>query len=132
MDLPKNERTFTIDMVGDTTGQKYEGEFTAVCVLNMLKRRQLELEKTRLKADTLNPTAGLEALAQVLSHVRVRITNGPEWWKQSDGGLSIMDENVIVALYDKCLEQEINWVTEVKDKGQKAAAGNAKAESSTT
>lgn len=97
----------------------------------MLKRRQLELEKTRLKADTLNPTAGLEALAQVMSHLRVRIINGPEWWKQSEGGLNIMDENVIVELYDKCLEQELAWVSEVKDKGQKASQGNVKAETTT-
>lgn len=131
MDLPKNEKTFTVDITGETTGQQYQGEFTVVCVLNMLKRRQLELEKTRLKADTLNPTAGLEALAQVMSHLRVRIINGPEWWKQSEGGLNIMDENVIVELYDKCLEQELAWVSEVKDKGQKASQGNAKAETTT-
>ena len=57
MELPKNEATFDFDHTGLETGTKYEGRFTVLCSLSVSKRHELELEKTRLCADYLNPTS---------------------------------------------------------------------------
>ena len=114
MDLPKNEKTFEFEHVGKTTGKKYEGKFTVKCVLNMFDKREIELEKSRLSADVANPTNLLSSLSHILANLRVRIMKAPTWWEQSLGGFDLLDEDVIIALYDKTMLQEDEWHKELK------------------
>lgn len=133
-ELPKKERTFHFKSEGETTKRVYEGEFTVHALLNMGLKHQLELEKTILQADTKSPTAGLRGIATVMAELRVRIINGPEFWKQSAGGMRIDDENVLFELYDKVLEQESIWRDELEKslvKQEEAADPNSPKESST-
>lgn len=120
MDLPKNEAVFDFNYEGATTGKKYDGQFTVVCMLNMARKHALEIEKTRLMADFQNPTDGLFGLAVVLANLRVRVTDAPEWWRQSQGGFNILDEDALVALYDKVMEQEAQWRESLKVKATEA------------
>ena len=114
MDLPHNEKTFEFSHVGTTTGRKYDGKFTVKCVLNMFDKREIELEKSRLQADVANPTNLLSSLSHILANLRIRIIKAPTWWEQSLGGFDIMDEDVIIALFDKVMEQEDTWHKELK------------------
>ena len=133
--LPKNERAFDVDVEGDTTGLKYKGQFTVKCVLNMAGKHALELEKTRLMADYANPSRGLVGIAVTLATIRAKIVEAPEWWKNADDGAEIIDENVILAIYDKCNEMEAKWRKELKGKAEEAqeekeeASGNVPKES---
>ena len=117
MDLPKNESSFFLKIKGDTTNREYDGEFTVICVPNIIQRRAIEIEKTRFASDLKNPTDHLTGLAVCLANLRVRIIKGPSWWNDSDGGASMLDENVIVALYDKIMTQEDEWRDKVKKNG---------------
>jgi hypothetical protein len=114
MELPKNEATFEIDVVGDTTFKHYDGQFTVRCILTMGQKHSMELEKSRLLGSYTNPTEELLGYAIIFSNLRHKIVEGPEWWKQSNGGSSIKDENVLVALYDKVLKAEDEWRQSVK------------------
>jgi hypothetical protein len=131
--LPKNQRTFDLDLVGDTTGEQYVGQFTVKCVLDMSGKHALELEKTRLMADYANPSRGLVGIAVSLATVRAKIVEAPAWWKNSDDGAKVMDENIILALYDKCNEMEAEWRKELREKAtlaqKEAPKGNEKKES---
>jgi hypothetical protein len=127
--LPKNEKSFDVDLVGDTTGIQYKGTFTARCVLNISSRHSLELEKTRLMADYANPSAGLAGIAIALSNIRARIVEGPAWWKDSNAGADIIDENVLFHLYSECNRVESLWRKELKKNGEEAQKGNVQAES---
>jgi hypothetical protein len=118
MDLPKNEKTFMFSAVGDTTGKSYDGEFTVICILNMMQRRAIELEKTRLQADLQNPTDSLYGLSTVLANLRVRIISAPSWWTESAGGFTIQDENICLILFDKVMEQQDLWKQELKKKAE--------------
>jgi len=118
MDLPNNEKTFEFEHVGLTTGKKYDGKFTVKCVLNMFDKREVELEKSRLSADVANPTNLLSSLSHILANLRVRIIKSPTWWEQSLGGFDILDEDVIVALYDKTMEQADKWYKELKENAE--------------
>ena len=118
MDLPKNEKTFYFKTIGATTGKEYEGEFTVVCALNMLLRRAIEVEKSRLQADIRNPTDSLMGLSTVLANLRHRIINAPSWWKESGGGFSLIDDNICIELFDKVMEQEEIWREELKKKAE--------------
>lgn len=129
MDLPKTELSFVFDKTGETTGQRYEGKFTVLCALNMAKKHQLELEKTRLLADFLNPTDGLAGISMILANLRVKLVDGPEWWKQSNGGLEIMDEDILVMLFEEVMKKESEWREAVKNKGKAEADPNAQTES---
>jgi uncharacterized phage-like protein YoqJ len=120
MDLPKKESTFEFEHVAKMTDKKYDGKFTVRTVLNMGQRHQLEMEKTRLMADYVNPTDGLAGIAVILSKLRVHVIDGPEWWKQSAGGFLIDDEDALVALYDKVIEAENKWKNDLKKKGEEA------------
>jgi len=120
--LPKNESVFDFEAKGETTGETYKGQFTVMCVLNMSGRHALELEKTRLMADYANPSRGLAGIAISLATVRAKIIDAPAWWKNSDEGSLIIDENVVLTLYDKCNEVEAKWRKSLKSQSEEAQA----------
>jgi hypothetical protein len=121
--LPKLERSFDFDHEGSVTQIPYKGTFTVRCVLNIQLKHQVELDRTRLMSDLRNPTPELESIATALAELKARIIEGPAWWKDSNSGLTIYDEDVIGALYTKCQEMEISWRNELKTKVE-AVPGN--------
>lgn len=118
MDLPSKEKTFDFEHIGETTGKKYDGRFTVLCVLNVGQKHSLALEKTRLLGNYANPTDDLAGLAIILANLRAKIVEAPEWWKQSNGGASLDDEDAMVVLYRKVQEAEFQWKEELKKKTQ--------------
>lgn len=118
MDLPANQATFDFEFTSEL-GKKFDGRFTVLCVLDMRSKHRLELEKTRLLGSYTNPTDELVGLSIVLSTLRVRIIDAPEWWKQSDGGYNITDFDTLTALYEKTLAAEAEWRQNLKDKAKK-------------
>lgn len=118
MDLPSTHSVFDFDFTSEL-GKRYEGRFTVQCVLDMRTKHRLELEKTRLLGNFFNPTDGLAGVAITLATLRIYITDGPEWWKQSDGGFNITDIDALNALYDKVTTAEIEWRTKLKEKAKK-------------
>jgi hypothetical protein len=115
MELPNNEATFDVDVKGDTTQQEYKGQFTCRCVLTMGQKHAMELEKSRLLGSFANPTDDLIGIAIIFSNLRQKLVDGPEWWKQSVGGTTIKDENVLVEIHGKIQKAENEWRQKVKD-----------------
>jgi hypothetical protein len=115
MELPKNEATFEVDIVGDTTFKQYQGQFTCRCVLSMGQKHSMELEKSRLLGSSVNKTDELEGMAVIFATIRAKIIDSPEWWKQSLGGSSINDENALMAVFDNVEKAEKEWRQKVKD-----------------
>jgi hypothetical protein len=119
MDMPSKESVFDFEQTGDLTEKKYDGRFTVLCILDMRQKHLLELEKTRLQGNYASPTDGLAGIAEVLANLRIKIIDAPEWWKQSNGGYDIVDEEVVVALYNKVKDAEIEWRAKLKEKAKK-------------
>jgi hypothetical protein len=115
MELPKNEATFDVDMLGDTTFKQYQGQFTCRCILNIGQKHSMELEKSRLLGSYVNPTEDLQGLAIIFANLRAKIIEAPEWWKQSAGGTTINDENILVELFKQLQKAEKEWRQKVKD-----------------
>ena len=115
MELPKNEATFDVDVLGDTTFKNYNGQFTCRCILNLGQKHSMELEKSRLLGSYTNPTEDLKGLATIFANLRAKLVDGPEWWKQSLGGSAINDENILIELYRKVEKAEDEWRQKVKE-----------------
>jgi hypothetical protein len=56
----------------------------------------------------------------MLGQLFVRILEGPKWWKDSDGGLDLEDENVIGELY-RIVDLKVNESEDDLSKEGKAA-----------
>lgn len=118
MDLPSKERTFEIEYIGLDTGKEYKGRFTVLCLLNVGQKHARDLEQTRLLGGYENPTDPLIGLSIVLSNLRAKIVDAPEWWKQSQGGSLIEDEDVLMHIYNKVRDAESSWKEDLKKKTQ--------------
>lgn len=118
MNLPSKERTINFSFDGDI--KSYDGIFTVLAHLNVGQKHALSLEKTRLLGNYSNPTDDLAGFAIILANLRAKIVDGPEWWKQSAGGSSIEEEEVLVALYQEIQKAEVEWKEELKKKSQPA------------
>lgn len=129
MDLPKNEKSFLLNHVGEITGRKYEGTFTVKCILNVADKRRLEIEKSAISADLLNPTDNLSAISIVVANLRVRVINAPDWFKQSIQTLDFIDEDVMFEIYSLSLKKAEEWIKEVKKTSVGEEQGNLQKES---
>jgi len=118
MDLPETQSAFDFNFTSEL-GKKYDGQFTVNCLLSMRQKHILELEKTRLLGNYVNPTDELAGIAVILANLRGRIVDGPTWWQQSDGGYNLPDIDVLTALYNKVLGAEAEWRTKLKEKTKK-------------
>jgi hypothetical protein len=113
--------TFTISVIGDVSGEKYEGSFKTKPVLTHAE----QLGRDAIMRDLLGPNP-LQAQnrptsqAGILAECRVRLLDSPAFWKDSGGGLNLYDENVIVAVYDRILEIEEKFKKDIKDRAEKA------------
>ena len=114
MDLPKNEATFHFEHTGETTGRKYEGDFTVKCVLNLADKRALEVQKSNISLDLNNPSANLSAISDVVSNLRVRVIDAPDWFKQVIVSLDVYDDELFFEIYGKCLEKSEEWLRSLK------------------
>lgn len=119
MNFPSTDKTFYFD---HTTifGNRYEGNFTIRCNLNVGQKHRLELEKTRLLGNYPNPTDELVGYAVVLANLRHKLTDAPNWWVQSRGGETIEEEEVLAELYAKLQEMEVEWRRELIEKAKPA------------
>jgi hypothetical protein len=122
--LPKIDRSFEVDLKGATTGLEYKGTFTVRCVLNIGQKHQVELEKSRLTGDHRNPTNGLANIAVTLAEIHGRVVEAPAFWKDLKNGAEILDEDVVYEIYNKCMDLEDQWKSELKKAGEEAASKN--------
>ncbi|CAN5950519.1 unnamed protein product [Sphagnum jensenii] len=63
----------------------------------------------------LPPTEDLKGIAILFANLRAKVIDAPEWWKQSGGGASIQDENILLELYDQVQKAEFEWRQKVKE-----------------
>ena len=114
-DVPSTETDLQIDTVGDVTKKRFIGEFSAKIPR---KKEQCLIDKHRAFLNGPSPEQlSPETLRfhHMISYLRYTIDdkNSPKWWKESDLGYELYDENVVKALYDKVLDFEVEWFKEV-------------------
>jgi hypothetical protein len=116
-----NPVIFTINVVGDKTKEKWSGAFTSKPLLT--HREELAID--RIKRDLLGPDSGHAsgsslAVASIIAELSIRLTSAPDWWKNANGGLDMVDENVIAAVYEQAMKAEKDAIEGVKTEGVQA------------
>lgn len=98
----KDTVTFSIDIAGDSTGKQWSGLFTARTTLSYSEMfREDEIRRRFLGADPANADPFIDQFARRAAAVAVRISEAPDWFKQSDcatSGLPGRDLNVLTEI----------------------------------
>ena len=114
---------FTINVVGETTGETFRGNFKAK---PRLSHRDTLLQD-QMRRDLLGPKptdAGQAAIASslVFSKIWIHLTEAPTFWKEAGNGVDFLDEAPVVAVYDNIVRIEKEAIEAIKKDGEKAAA----------
>jgi hypothetical protein len=117
------ETTVKVDFheIGSDTGQVYEGQFV---IKTLLSRRDLFMadERRRLVIGSLGESAPsmINGEAYMIGQLAVRIVDAPKWFKESDLGLELKDENIIPMLFKLCMDKEQERKDEIKKKSEES------------
>lgn len=102
-----NEHTFTLNEIGEDTGEKFVGDFK--CKKRLSHRDQLR--KDQVRRDLLGgqpgvPTERALSTSMIISELAVRVLKAPKWWAEVGEGLDLMDDNIIGLIHDMALKPE--------------------------
>ena len=112
MSLPEKIRTFYFDHK-DEYGDRREGNFSVKCRLTMRERQHMELNKSRLLGGHSSPTDALAGISVMVATLAAHITDAPEWWNQSDSGMDLEDETIVIDLFNQLTTEQLAWRDEL-------------------
>lgn len=112
-EIPETEYTFVIDLTGEITNKRYQGEFT--CKIPT-KKDQCMIDKHRAFlngdiAEQLSPSTVI--LHHRIAYLRYTLKNVPKFWRDADLGYGLYDSNVVDRVYEEVLSFERRWLTEI-------------------
>lgn len=114
MSLPKNEKLFHISVEGELSGERYEGDFSCICVPPIGLRNKMDREELRETGDLSNVGMELYLRSRWLIQVQNRLISWPDWWDGCRRGVGLLDDNILKELFDKCVEAEVEWRQSIK------------------
>lgn len=113
---------FSISVDGDSTGEKWIGEFTVKTRLSHRDQMRRDQIRRELLGDARPDMASPRALNQagIFSDLQVRIVDAPRWWLEAANGIDLLDDNVVGEVYGKALEEESKVLAGLKKEGEQA------------
>lgn len=125
--MAETTTVLSVSTTGTRTGKPYQGKLT---VKTVLSRREAFLADERrrfiLGGNAASAPPALQGEAYMLGLLYVRIVDGPDWWKNSDGGLELEDENIIGELYKLTEDAIAEREKELQTQSEKALKTLAK------
>lgn len=117
------DKSFSIHVEGETTGNTWTGDFKAKIALS---RRDI-ITRDRIRRDLLGNSGGqveqhAADLASAYAELKVRITDAPAWFLESDYGLDMADEAPMAVVFQKAMKI---FTDEVERKSNEAKAKSA-------
>ena len=107
--LPPNEKTFSISIVGDTSKQNFVGDFTTVCMPNLRQKSEASIMEAQLNRDLATLDQNTILYHRMIAKLSQRLTEAPDWWISSDNGRNLLDANVIFEVFKECVDAEREW-----------------------
>jgi hypothetical protein len=116
---PVDGVAFEVHVKGVATGKTWDGKFRAKALLTF--REQMLADKMRREfAGTDVQDPDIAAQAQIISELVFRLTEAPEWWKETKGGLDLSDPNVLTEVYNAAKKVESDHVKALDVEGEAA------------
>ena len=106
--LPAMEHKFSIQVKGEESGINWVGDFNYRRP-NLQERAMVDVMRARLNGDLRTLDPDVMAFNEALAHLRFTVKDYPEWWAESDFGGKLYDANVVLEVYNKCIEFEGEW-----------------------
>lgn len=128
--LPNMDHRFQIQAVGAESGINWVGDFLYRRP-NLQERGMIEVMRTRLNGDLVTLDPDIASFHEAIAHLRFTLKEYPDWWKDSNFGAALHDANVVIEVYNKCIDFEANWKKKIHGTNPSAVeAGNDLQESS--
>lgn len=128
--MPNNDAvSFSVDIIGDFTGDKWVGQFKAkprLSYRDQLKEDQIRREL--LGKDPDQASAEAKNYSRLFAGLTVRLVDAPKWWAEYNDGLDLLDDNLIVDIYEKTMAIAKAAATATISKGEEAKTDLAKEE----
>lgn len=118
-----NEMSFSINILGEVTQERWVGTFTAKCRLS--HRDHLTADKLFRELIGPNPETACDRARQtseIFSQLAVRIVQSPDWWKASGNGADLADDAIIAEVYNNAMRIEKEALETLKKKAAEAQA----------
>lgn len=128
--IKKFEHSFAINTIGEDTNETFAGKFTCRTRLTHGERlTQDSIRRALLGTQPAGVTIGERAAntAEILASLQIRIVDSPSWWTNSNGGVDLVDDNLIIELYTTVMKAEADAKAELK-KAADEAKGELKKE----
>ena len=106
--LPNMEKRLKIQITGEESGINWTGDFLYRRP-TLRERSMIEVMKSRMNGDMMTIDPETSAYNEAMSHLRFTLKEYPDWWKDTDMGGSLYDGNVVLEIYNKCMEFEAEW-----------------------
>lgn len=119
--MPAMSVPFSVNVVGDATGQQFRGDFEAKVRLSF--RDEIERDKIRraiIGPDPDNAGPRTKNQAFIVADLQVRLTKTSPWWQSANGGLDLEDDNVLLAIFEAATKIEKDAADEIKKKAEVA------------
>ena len=111
------DQAFTVSVVGET----FRGEFRAFRFLS--HRQQLMLDQKRREILGANPDFASQRAknqAEIFAQLFVRLSDAPKWWSESGYGMDLVDDNIMVEVFNGVMKIEEEAVSDMKKKAEAA------------
>lgn len=116
-----NTFSFSIAEVGESTGEKFNWAFTAKRRLSIRDLINKDAQRRFIIGDRPE-SAATETLmrAEMLAYLSVSIVESPKEWRESQNGLDLFDDNILIKLYETIQEEQSKADLEVAKAGEEA------------
>jgi hypothetical protein len=113
----KMTEVFEYSGKGKETGTPRDGLFTVkLLISNSDKLREDQLRRQHLGSNPAAADTEAADIAYAYAFCAVRLTDAPQWWKDANGGLDLLDTNILIEVNNLAYEK----VKEAKEARQKA------------
>ncbi|RLG44952.1 MAG: hypothetical protein DRN81_03200 [Thermoproteota archaeon] len=126
--VPDKKITFSIEVIGNTTGHKYVGDFLIeVPMTRALSQVGVALAKLNSGIPHENLDSGTAYLNNAIAYLTVNLVEAPDWFTSADGidyGFETLDTNVATYIFNQALDVVEDW--KAKLRGKKPAKSTSK------
>lgn len=117
-----NTVTISPHIIGERTDRTFSGDFVVRKFLS--HRQQLakdQLLREYLKGENVQISSQV-GRADQLSTCQASIESSPDWWKESNAGLDLFDDNVLIELFEAITKVQREAEASIKSRAKAAVS----------